>query len=189
MKLKLRTVVLIILLVVVSLIIHEIYTRFKPVNTIYFRGSPYSFRQDVRRALKVEVFPSEDFIHKLFHDYKIKNVTILFKPGSPETNSLYQVETFEIVYKLTRYDMATRRIFAPKKTFSAEPIESYENITREEGVLKIILVPPEFSNQTRVVGGGNRIWIYGRSDEEFDLATIRAILSVMNITSIEGYKG
>ncbi|MEM5793164.1 MAG: hypothetical protein QXY45_02285 [Candidatus Aenigmatarchaeota archaeon] len=187
MRLKLRTISIILLAIALLLLSYELYQYLKPVNTIYFRGTPYSFRKDVRKALKVEVFPKEEFLHNLFHDYKIKNVTILFKPGSPKTNSLYQLETFEIVYKLTKYDMATRGFFKPKKTFNAEAIDSYENITREDGVLKIILVAPEFSNQTRVVGGGNRIWIYGKTDEEFDLATIRAILSIMNITSLEGY--
>ena len=78
-------------------------------------------------------------------------------------------------------------MFRTKKSFNAETIETYDNITREDDTLKIILVGPEFTNQTRVTGGGNRIWIYGETNKDFDFAVMRAILSVMNVTSLEGF--
>ena len=178
-----KTVIALALLLFLS---YRLYQYLKPVETIFIKNVSFSFREDVRKALKVEASPNEEVLYKLFTDYDMKNITILFKPGTPETNALYQIETFEIVYKLSKYDNSFRG-FKPKKTFNAEEIESYENITREEGVLKIILVSPEFSNQTRVTGGGNRIWVYGKTDKEFDAAVAKAILSMMNVTNIEGY--
>jgi thiamine pyrophosphokinase len=67
-----------------------------------------------------------------------------------------------------------------EKNFNAQPIESYENITREDDVLKIILVPPGVANDTYVRGGGNRIFIYGKDIKGFDLATMRTILIAMD---------
>ena len=186
-KIKGKIIRFIVIGIILILLSYQIYQYVKPVNTIFIKGVPFSFRRDVRKALNVEIFPREEILHDLFSNYKIKNVTILFKPGTPETNALYQVETFEIVYKLSRYDDLTQGMFRSKKQFNAEEIDTYDNITREDTILKIILVPPEFSNQTRVTGGGNRIWVYGETDKGFDLAVMKAILSVMNVTSLDGY--
>jgi len=180
-KIKVKYIWIFLGLVLGAFLLYQIFNFVKPVDTIFIKGAAFSFRDDVRKALKVETFPNEGLFNELFMDYKTKNVTILFKPGNPKTNAIYQLETFEIVYKLTRYDELTKNMFRSKKVFDAQEIETYENITREEGVLKIILVPPEFSNQTRVTAGGNKIWIYGKTEKEFDLAVMKAILNVMNV--------
>ena len=186
-KIELKYIWIFFGIILSILISYQLYVHFKPVKTIFIRKNAFSFRQDIKKALNVEIFPREDVLNQLFSNYRIKNVTILFKPGTPKTNTLYQLQTIEIVYKLSKYDHLTRKFFMPKKQFNAEPIDSYENITREDTRLKIILVPPEFSNKTRVSAGGNRIWIYGKTDKEFDYAVMKAILSVMNITSLEGH--
>ena len=186
-KIKGKTIGFIVIGIALVLLSYQIYQYVKPVYTIFLEGVPFSFRSDVRKALDVEVFPREEILYDLFSNYKIRNVTILFKPGTPETNALYQLQTIEIVYKLTRYDNLMRSIFRPKMHFNAEPIDTYDNITREDTILKIILLPPEFSNQTRVTGGGNRIWVYGKTDKGFDLAVMKAMLSVMNVTTLEGF--
>jgi len=186
-KIKGNTIRFIVIGIILVLLSYQIYQYVKPVDTIFIKGAPFSFRRDVRKALNVEIFPNEEILYDLFSNYKIKNVTILFKPGTPETNALYQLQTIEIVYKLTRYDNLMRSVFRSKIHFNAEPIDTYDNITREDTILKIILVPPEFSNQTRVTGGGNRIWIYGKTDKGFDFAVMKAILSVMNVTTLEGF--
>jgi hypothetical protein len=174
------------IIVLVFLFSRLYQNQLRPIKTIYLGDMPFSFRRDIRRALELEIFPKEELLHDLFSDFQMRNITILFKAGTPETNALSQIQTFELTYKLFRYDDITRGALRPKKTFSAKEIENYENITREENVLKIILVPPEFSDETRVTAGGNRIWIYGKSEKEFDLATMKAILSMMNVTSIQG---
>ena len=100
-KLQKKTIFIFLGIILLLASLYPIYILTKPVKTIFFRGIPFSFREDVKRALEVEIFPKEEMLHDLFQNYKIKNVTILFKPGSPETNALYQVQTFEIVYKLS----------------------------------------------------------------------------------------
>ncbi len=186
-KISMRTIGIVLTIIIAIPLLYFIYQQVKPVKTIYIKGKPFSFREDIRRAFRVEIFPEEYVLAEAFQDFKIRNVTILFKPGSPETNALYQLETFEITYKLSRYDDLTRGFLRPKKTFNADTIETYDNITRENKVLKIILIPPEFSNETKIISGGNRIWIYGKTQKDFDLATEKAILSMMNVTSLEGY--
>jgi hypothetical protein len=187
LKIKSKTLIVLVLLIFLVGTSYGLYQYFKPVKTIFFRGVAFSFRQDVRKALEVDIFPHEELLYDLFRDFDIKNVTILFKPGTPETNALYQLQAIELAYKLSRYDELTRTFFRPKKVFDAREIDTYDNITREHSVLKIILAPPEFSNETRVVGGGNKIWIYGKTEKEFDLAVEKAILSLMNITTTQGY--
>ena len=186
-KIKKKTIGIILGLIVIILLSCVAYQLFKPITTIFIKGVPFSFRRDIRRALNVEVSPREEILYDLFTDYKIRNVTIVFKPGTPETNAFYQLETFEIVYKLSRYDDLTGGIFRPPKYFNAQQVDTYDNILRDDNTLKIILVPPEFSNETRVSAGGNRIWIYGETEKDFDFAVMKAILSVMNVTSLEGF--
>ena len=187
MKIKGSHIKIILVLILIVITFYEVYQYFKPVKTIFIKGLPFSFREDIKQAFKVKAFPNEELFHGLFTDYKLRNVTILFKPSTPETNALYQLETFEIVYKLVRYENITKSPLIEKKQFNAKEIDSYENITREEDILKIILVPPDFSNETKVVAGGNRIWIYGKTKKDFDLAVIKALLSIMNVKSLKGF--
>ncbi|MBD3155243.1 MAG: hypothetical protein GF368_01145 [Candidatus Aenigmarchaeota archaeon] len=191
MELQIRKRTIFLILGIIGIIVlilgfSQLYKNYlKPVKSVYINDVPFTFRRDVRRALKVDLFPKEELLHELFTNYRVRNITILFKAGTPETNALYELETIELTYKLFRYDDITRGMVRPRKSFNAEEIENYENITREDSVLKIILVPPEFSDETRVSAGGNRIWVYGRTDKEFDLATMKAILSIMNVTNVE----
>jgi len=187
LEIKMKHIGMILGIIIFSIIVYQALQYLKPVKTIFIKGTPFSFREDIRKALDVEIFPEGYVLHELFTDFKLRNITVVFKPGSPETNGIYQLETFEIVYKMSRYDDLTRGMFRPKKEFSGEPIESYDNITREDKVLKVILIPPEFSNQTRVLATGNKIWIYGKTEKEFDHAVMKAILSMMNVTSLEGH--
>lgn len=151
--------------------------KYKPVYTVYYKGKAYTFRQDVKAAEKVPVYPNEKTVRNLFWDYKIKNITILYNPNI-NASGYYNVEAFELTYKISQIYMSAYPLII-QKNFGGEKIYSYDNITREEGVLKIILIPPPVANDTYVRVGGNKIFISGKTYKEFDLATIKTILSVM----------
>lgn len=158
--------------------VHEV-TR--PVTDIEYKGITFSFRDDVNKAQKIETNPSERFIYDMFWDYRTENITILFKAGTPKTNGLLQAEVFELVYKLTVIYKNSAFGRYGLKHINAEEIDSYDNITRSDDVFKIILVPPEFSDRTEVLGGGNKVYIYGKNNKDFDLAVIKTILIAMGI--------
>lgn len=149
----------------------------KSATSVSYKGITFYFRQNLLDAKKVTVVPDESFVHNLFWTYDIQNITILFKPLDPKTNGLYRIEAFEFAYKLKQ--MYLTHPLTAQRQINSMPIESYENITREDGVLKIILVPPGIANQTLIRGGGNRVFVYGKDEMGFDLATIKTILVAM----------
>lgn len=170
-------ILVIIIIFAVLFVLASVFIQLKPVYSVYYKGKAFTFRQDVKAAEKVPVYPSEDILGLLFWDHKIKNITIMFVPDN-KSNSYYQLEAFELAYKISQI-YATMRPLIIEKNFSAQPIESYENITREEGILKLILVPPDIANETSVKVGGNKVFIYGKDYKGLDLATVKTILSVM----------
>jgi len=185
-----KRTILILIIIFLIFLIYNLYNYFKPVKTIYHKGIKYEFRRDVKESDKIPVYPDESWLHDLFWDIKIENISILFKPMDPTTNGYYSVEAFELTYKLSmmyktipyligRAGTQTQPVFL-SKNFNAQPIENYENITRENDVLKIILVPPGMANDTYVRAGGNKIFIYGKNFRDFDLATIKTILVAMD---------
>lgn len=191
MKIKIKLKIILILLIIILLVLSFpfILEKFKPEKTIVYNKIPYVFREDVREAYKIPVYPNEEFVYKLLWDHRIKNITILFKPIGSPVNALYAVEAFELTNKLTQIYATTPIMRAEimgqtqyvyfKRNFTAQEIENYDNIRREDDVLKIILVAPQFSNKTYVLGGGNKIFIYGTDKKGLDLSTIRTILVAM----------
>jgi len=191
-KIHFKKIILILIVFILIFLIYSLYNYFKPVNIIYHQGQKYEFRDDVKEAYKITVYPNETWLHDLFWDVRIENITILFKPMDSKTNGYYRVEVFELVHKLTnmyktipyffgRTSSGVQPVFLTKN-FNAQEIENYENINREDNVLKIVLVPPGLTNDTYVWTGGNKIFIRGKNFKDFDLATIKTILAAM------GYK-
>ncbi|MCX8179094.1 MAG: hypothetical protein N3D75_04690, partial [Candidatus Aenigmarchaeota archaeon] len=92
---------------------------------------------------------------------------------------LYQANFFELGYKLTLiYRMSYPIVF--EKNINATEISDFENITREDGVLKIVYIPPTYANETIIKVSSNRVYVYAKTDRDMDLATMKIILSVMN---------
>jgi hypothetical protein len=191
-RIKLKLILVLLIVIFIALSIPFILEKIKPVTTIVYNKNPYVFREDVREAYKISVYPDEQFVYDLLWNYRIKNITILFKPMDSPTNGLYAVEAFELTNKLSQIYATTPIMKAQilnqthniylKRNFTAQQIEDYSNIKREDDVLKIVLVAPQFSNKTSVLGGGNKIFIYGKDKKDFDLATIRLIEVAMKFS-------
>jgi hypothetical protein len=190
-RLKPKLLLVVLIIILIGLSIPFVLEKIKPITTITYNKNPYVFREDVRDAYKVSVYPDERFVYNLLWAHGIENITILFKPIT-SSNGLYAVEAFELTNKLsqiyattpvmkTQISNQTHTLYF-KRNFTAQQIEDYDNIKREEGNLKIILVAPEFSNRTAVVGGGNKIFIYGKDKKDFDLATIKLIEVAMKFS-------
>jgi hypothetical protein len=176
-KTFLTTLAFLLILSIFILAIIQLIISLRPVKYVKYKNIIFAFRDDVKAAERIPVYPNEKIVGQQFWDYKIQNITILFKPDE-EYNKYYQLAAFELTYKLSQMYMTLRPLII-EKGFSAQEIENFDNITREDGVLKIILVPPEYSNQTIVKASSNRIYIHFKSPRDLDLAVIRTILCAL----------
>jgi len=143
---------------------------------ITYKEREFFFRDNINDAKRIPVYPDEKTVYDMFWNTNNTNITILFKP-LPKGNQYYSVENFELTYKL----LIIYRMNGYEKAFSAEEINSYDNIQTSNNVLKIALVAPAFTNQTYIEGKNNVIYIYAKDYRDFDLATIKTILVAMNI--------
>jgi len=185
MKIKItRTHILVFVGIVLTIGIgFLIYKGTRPVTTIYYKGQAFTFREDVREANKIEVVPSEKLLYDDFWGFKIQNMTIMYKTASTVSNQYYVIQAFTIANKFSMVYSLGKHPLMVQRTFDSQEIDSYENITREDRVLKIILVAPDFTNKTYVKAGGNKIYIYAKDYKDFDLAVIKTIMTAMNVTA------
>jgi len=165
---------LMIVLIVVGIILLFFYLR--PVKMIYYLGNPFFFRDDVRAARTIEVYPNEKTLHDVFWNPDLKNITIIFNPSVTEAG-YYYVETFELTYKLH----AMYLLNDMKKNFNAVDVNTYDNITSSSDVLKIALVHPELTDKTLVEVNDNVIFIHAKNYRDFDLAVIKTMLVAMGV--------
>jgi len=152
----------------------QLIISLRPVKYVRYKNIIFEFRDDLKVAERIPVYPNEKIVGQQFWDYKIKNITLLFKPDD-RYNNYYQLAAFELTYKLTQMYMSFRPLII-EKSFSAQEIDDFDNITRDDGVLKIILVPPEYSNQTIIKAASNRVYIHFKNPRDLDLAVIKTIL-------------
>ena len=143
---------------------------------ITYKEREFFFRDNINDAKRIPVYPDEKTVYDMFWNTNNTNITILFKP-LPKGNQYYSVENFELTYKL----LIIYRMNGYEKAFSAEEINSYDNIQTSNNVLKIALVAPTFTNQTYIEGKNNVIYINAKDYRDFDLATIKTILVAMDI--------
>ena len=183
MKIRLRQkdFLLIFLIIILILIDYRLYLYFKPLKSVYYKGIYYEFRRDVKDASKVPVYPSEEKLYEIFWNNSLRKITIAFKPLDGETNAYYQAEAFELTYKLLSI-YNSNPSFRGRINFNATPVEGYESLKSEEGELKLILLPPALTNKTYVEVKDNKVFISGKNFKDLDLATIKTILVVMNIS-------
>lgn len=160
-----------------ALVLIAYYVYLRPIKTIHYRGRPFVFREDVKDAKDVEVHPNETVIHDLFWDPEITDVIIYFKPleGTNDGHGYYATESFELTYKLSLL-YSLENLY---RDFNATTINSYDDIPFSPTTLSIALVHPDLTEKTSVEADGNKLFIHGDDQRNFDLATMRAILIAM----------
>lgn len=148
----------------------------KPITSYNFYGTEFHFRADLRDANKILVEPNNQAIHEIVWSHNITNISIAYVDS--EDNEYVAVQAFEVTYKLMR----AYGKFNIRKNISAIEVNSYDNLKGTEETLIIALVPPVFSNETIVRVEDNVVYIKAKSYKEFDLATIKFLMSALNIT-------
>jgi hypothetical protein len=169
-----KKIVYVLMIVLLVFLLVYLYQEFKPVKHVNYKGQTLYFRDDIKEASKVEVYPNEQTVYNLFWDNSIENINIIFKPLE-KGSGYYMLESFELTYKLT----TIYALNGMKKEFDALYVESYGNITSSDNVLKIVLVHPQLTNKTLVEAKDNIIFIHAKDYRDFDLATIKTILIAM----------
>jgi len=154
----------------------------KEITRYNFYGTDLQFRTDLRSANSVSVYPDKESILNKVWDPEITRIHIVYvvTSNTSEENSLIALNAFEVRYKL---DVAYQN---PKfnwvNEFTSEELQSFENISQANNTLVIALVIPSLSDKTAVEMDGNIVYIKGQTARDFDLATIKFLMSALNIT-------
>jgi hypothetical protein len=184
MKVKFRLtrnkiILLLIFLAVASSIFYYIFYFPKPITSWNFYDVILTFRIDLREADKIPVYPVEGVVNTEIMNPLVKNITIAFIPSTPQENSYYAVEAFEIATKLY-YGYRTLEYEIPN--FTAINISSYEGLSGKIQNPIIVLVGPLYANETAVVADpGHVIFIKAKKLQDFDLVTEKFLLAALNI--------
>ena len=168
-------------LVVVIGVIAGIYyftqsSESKPITKYKFQGNELSFRDDLRLAKNISVYPDEQAILNKIWSPEIQNITIVYKDTSD--NQFTTVNAFEITFKLrVAYGQ-----FSWDINFDGKEVESFDNLNGSVENLIVALIPPSLATDTGVEMKDHVVYIKGKTQKEFDLATIKFIMAALNIT-------
>jgi hypothetical protein len=167
-----------VLVISILLVTYYLVNIPKPIYSWNYHGNMIGFRADLKEAKKVPVYPFEAALYNEINSQLIQNITFLFKPADESENPYYILQEIEIVQKLT---LLFKRIqISPG--FDANKTESYENIFGKIQNPIIVLVHPRYANETSVTVTPNHvIYIQGKSNKEFDMATTKFLMTAMGI--------
>ena len=175
-RISLNLILILICLAAILGLIYFSYSQLKPVYSWKVGNFIFTFRANLKEAQKVPVYPSSEEIRSVFFNPNVKNVSIVFKDAGNE-NSYYEVEGFEIAFKLTLF----YKINGLDVKINSFEIDSYEEIEGSEENPIIALVHPKFSNETCIILKNNVVYIKAKDLKDFDLATSKFLISVMEI--------
>ena len=152
------------------------YRSLSPLKEINYYGVPMTFRQDLRLASNVTVYPNEQYIRSIFLNKNISQITLAVLNYTNQTNYI-GVEAYEITFKLASfYTLVNLPVKIKGKEVSKinEIVGNYTNPV-------VYIIPPILSNGTYVKAENYTVYVYGRSLRELDLATIKLISIVLGI--------
>jgi hypothetical protein len=139
-------------------------------------GVPMKFREDIRLAKNIEVYPNETYLKSIFRSKEIKGITIGILNFTNQTN-IIGVEAVEITFKLSSF----YSIAALPVVIKGKEIESFYEISGNSTNPVIIIIPPAIANETLVRVENYTVFISGKTLKDLDLATIKFISVVLGI--------
>lgn len=171
---------IVILVVTGGIIYFRTQSSYKALTRYKFQSIELEFRDDMRLAQNIPVYPDEKSILNKVWDPNITNINIVYVPTaeSSDENSMLSLSIVEIRFKL---DLAYRE-FNWANEFSHSELTSYDNISSNNDTLVIALVRPSLSDRTAVELNDNTVYIKGVTGKDLDLATIKFLMSALNIT-------
>lgn len=178
-KLPQLTALIIILVGIGAVVYYQ--TLPKEIIRYDFHGTEFVFRKDLRLAQSIPVYPDEKSILNKVWDPDITKIDIAYVPSAEpsDENGMVAVNAFEVRFKL---DTAYRNPnFNWINEFTSTELNSFDGINQTNDTLVIALVHPSLADKTGVELDGNVVYIKGKTPEEFDLATIKFLMSALNI--------
>lgn len=182
---KQKLTFIIIVSIVLALSITGVYyysSMSKPITRYNFYGTELEFRDNLRKAQNISAYPSEeDILHKVWDpDITKINIVYVLTENASDENSMVALNVFEVRFKL---EVAYRNPrFNWMNEFSFEELKSFAGINHSNDTLVIALVRPSLSDRTAVELNDSVVYIKGTTREGFDMATIKFIMSALNIT-------
>jgi hypothetical protein len=152
------------------------YQSTQPLTEINYFGVPMKFREDIRLAKNIEVYPNETYLKSIFRSREIKGITISVLNFTNETN-IIGVEAVEITFKLSSFYSIAGLPVAIK----GKEIGSLYEISGNSTNPVIIIMPPSIANETLVKAENYTVFISGKTLKDLDLATIKFISVVLGI--------
>lgn len=169
--------IILIALAIVSFIAYIIYSKFTaPITHYNFNGNELAFRDDLRLAKNITVYPNEKEVLSKVWSSDIQNITIAYT-NTPDV-SLVAVNAFEITYKLS----IAYQSFGWAVGFKGQEINSTDELNASDNNLVVFIMPPSIAKETLVKVDGNVITIEGIKSRDLDLAVIKFIMASLNIT-------
>lgn len=154
----------------------------KEITRYDFHGTEFVFRKDLRLAQNISVYPDQESILDKVWSPEITKINVAYVLSSEpsEENGMVALNAFEVRFKL---DVAySNPNFNWLNEFASTELKSLDDINQTNNTLVIVLVRPSLADKTAVELDGNTIYIKGKTAEEFDLATIKFLMSALNIT-------
>jgi hypothetical protein len=194
---KRQLILILISLVAFSMVSWIIYENTKPIYQVTFKSNKtivFNSELNLRETKKVPTYPSDEAISSLILGPEVENVLIVFKNST--YNNLITVEGANLGYNLVFIYYATGRkagkceniteIITPgrereKIMICSMEVKDYENIGIDRKNPVIALVPPAFTNETKVEVKDSVVFIKGKNVEEFKLAVWKFILAALKI--------
>lgn len=195
LKISPKKIALIFIILAIPFVVYLTILYILPVTTWTYEGRAVGFRINLREAQKVLIIsngvrtdPDANARDTLVRD-DVTNITLLFKPTDNKNNTLYLLEESELIKALTFAYLYSPRLQAHQlPAFNAQIIDSYSNITATQLNPKIVLVHPNYSNQTLVKQDGYILYVEAKNTNnfdtdkiQFDLATVRLMMAILSI--------
>jgi hypothetical protein len=156
--------------------ITEWYNSLQPITRVTYNGIIIKFRDDLKSARKVEVYPNESYLKSIFLNNSINEVIIGVLNSTNQTG-IIGVEVWEISFKLSLF----YSLNGLKVRLRGEQIEKYTDLVGNSTNPVIIIIPPAIANETLVKAENYTVFISGKTLKDLDLATIKFIAVVLGI--------
>jgi hypothetical protein len=156
--------------------ITEWYNSLQPITRVTYNGIIIEFRDDLRSARKIEVYPNESYLKSIFLNKSVNEVIIGVLNSTNQTGAI-GVEVWEISFKLSLF----YSLNGLKVRLRGEQIEKYTDLVGNSTHPVIIIIPPAIANDTLVKAENYTVFISGKTLKDLDLATIKFISVVLGI--------
>lgn len=143
-----------------------------------YQGTFFNFRTNIADSNVVSVTPSCESVFNTFNSIYLNNITIYFK-DDPADYSFFTVENVELRDKMARYYLLSGAdVFIDTRQWT---LDAYPKGSPAHP--RIYLIGPTSATSNSIELIDNTVVVSGRTLQELDLATIKAMVCIFGIRS------